>query len=81
MSDPFAGPDPVRHLAALPADLAGRSVAEMNRPDLARYQHHMAMIGQAIGQCPACWAYRADGLAPDLHRPGAACCDQDGRPL
>lgn len=81
ITDPFAAPVVAAHLAAMPADLAGRDTGQMSRADYGRYQRYMAQIGQATGQCPECWAYRLDGRPPTLHVPGAACADQDGNPI
>jgi hypothetical protein len=78
VDDPYSRPGRAAYLAKLPVDLASKSTAEYDRAELARYQHFMAHIGEAIGQCPTCGAYRADGRAPQLHVPGADCSDQDG---
>lgn len=79
--DPYAPADPARHLARMPTDLATTDEANYTPEQFARFQHFMAPIGGARGQCLQCYAYRADGKAPKLHVPGSPCADQDGRPL
>jgi hypothetical protein len=81
LASPFDSPPREAHLAALPADLAAKSTAVMTALEFARYQRHMALIGEAQNQCPRCWAYCIDGRIPERHVPGSPCADQDGWPL
>jgi hypothetical protein len=80
-ADPYGPTNTAEYLAGMPTDLASKAVARYDRHELARYQHYMAHVGRALGQCPTCWAYRADGQPPQLHVAGAPCADQDGRAL
>ncbi len=51
---------------ALSAVRAGRLSPEQR---MTRDQEQLASEGMAVGQCPHCGSYRADGRPPILHEP------------